>query len=146
MIRSVSRISAVLILVVASVSLAGCQTSGAYGRRAPESAVFGSLFGAGVGAIAGHQSDSTAEGALLGAAIGGAGGYMIGNEQDKDQLYAETAQARRDANIVVINVQNSNGSITPVTVQRRGNIYVGPRGEHYFNLPTEDQLRPVYGF
>jgi hypothetical protein len=47
---------------------------------------------------------------------------------------------------MVINVQNSNGSMTPVTLRQRGNQWVGPRGEYYDNLPTIGQLRPIYGF
>lgn len=45
-----------------------------------------------------------------------------------------------------VNVQNSNGSITPVRIRRLGNVWVGPRGEQYFAYPTVEQLKPVYGF
>jgi len=47
---------------------------------------------------------------------------------------------------MVINVQNSNGSMTPVTLRQVGNQWVGPRGEYYNNLPTVGDLRGVYGF
>ncbi|MEI6168093.1 MAG: hypothetical protein WCS52_12965 [bacterium] len=47
---------------------------------------------------------------------------------------------------MVINVQNSNGSMTPVTLRQIGNQWVGPRGEYYDNLPTIGQLRTIYGF
>jgi hypothetical protein len=47
---------------------------------------------------------------------------------------------------MIINVQNSNGSMTPVTLRQIGNQWVGPRGEYYDNLPTIGQLRPIYGF
>ncbi len=46
---------------------------------------------------------------------------------------------------VVINIPNENGSYTPVTLRRVGGVYVGPRGEQYLNLPTVEQLKPVYG-
>ena len=46
---------------------------------------------------------------------------------------------------VVINILNDNGSYTPVSLRRVGGVYVGPRGEQYLNLPTIDQLKPVYG-
>ena len=49
------------------------------------------------------------------------------------------------ANTLVVNVRNSNGSYTPVTLRRVGNVYVGPRGEQYLSVPTEDQLKAVYG-
>lgn len=48
-------------------------------------------------------------------------------------------------NTVVINVANPNGSYTPVTLRQEGGTYVGPRGERYLHMPTEEQLREVYG-
>jgi hypothetical protein len=46
---------------------------------------------------------------------------------------------------VTINVPNSNGSFTPITLVRRGNGYVGPQGEYYPGNPTVDQLKALYG-
>ena len=46
---------------------------------------------------------------------------------------------------VTINVPNSNGSYTPVTLVRRNNGYVGPQGEYYPTHPTVDQLKALYG-
>jgi outer membrane lipoprotein SlyB len=143
-----------VVALIAGIGLAGCATTsdGGY-SKASQNAVIGSLVGAGLGAVIGHQSGETGAGAAIGAAVGGAGGYVIGNEQDKSrnefdksQMRAETAQALQTANTVVINVSNSNGSITPVTLRRQGNLYVGPKGEFYPQLPTEAQLRQVYGF
>ncbi len=48
--------------------------------------------------------------------------------------------------MVTINIQNSNGSMTPVTLHAIGSQWVGPRGEYYDAMPTVGQLRPVYGF
>lgn len=48
--------------------------------------------------------------------------------------------------MVTINIQNSNGSFTPVTLHSIGSQWVGPRGEYYDAMPTVGQLRPVYGF
>ena len=148
--HTMMRISVVVLAVTMG---AGCATAGpgttSY-NRAPQGALVGSLVGAGLGAIVGHQSGHTAEGAAIGAGVGAAGGYMVGNEQDKEAMRAETAQqvqsATAAANMVVINVRNSNGSVTPVTLTRQGNAYIGPKGEHYLQVPTEEQLRPVYGF
>jgi hypothetical protein len=47
---------------------------------------------------------------------------------------------------VTINIQNSNGSFTPVTLRQAGTQWVGPRGEYYDGVPSVGQLRPVYGF
>ncbi len=48
-------------------------------------------------------------------------------------------------NTVLVNVSNSNGSYTPVTLRREGGSYIGPRGERYLRMPTEEQLQRVYG-
>ena len=48
-------------------------------------------------------------------------------------------------NGIVVNVPNANGSFTPVTLRRVGNVYVGPRGEQYLNLPSMEQLEMIYG-
>ncbi len=46
---------------------------------------------------------------------------------------------------VVVNISNPNGSYTPVTLRQEGGFYVGPRGERYLRMPTEEQLSQVYG-
>lgn len=136
------------------LALTGCATTEGSGpSSAAKTAGAGAVIGAGLGAIIGHQSGETGKGAAVGAAVGGLGGYAVGNEKDKSaantQTQAAQAQANaayHDATTVVINVTNSNGSITPVTLRKQGNVYVGPKGEQYTALPTEEQLRSVYGF
>lgn len=46
---------------------------------------------------------------------------------------------------VTINVPNSNGSFTPITLVKQGNGYIGPQGEYYSGNPTVDQLKVLYG-
>jgi outer membrane lipoprotein SlyB len=121
----------------------------------------GALVGTGVGALAGQAIGRNTAGTLIGAGVGAGAGYMIGNEADKKKAAAETArlqqqnaqlqqqnaQLQQEAGTVTINVTNSNGSITPVTLRRQGAVYIGPRGETYPNLPTEEQLKQAgYGF
>ena len=48
-------------------------------------------------------------------------------------------------NTVVVNVYNSNGSYTPVTLRQEGGSYIGPRGERYLHMPSEEQLKRIYG-
>ncbi len=43
-------------------------------------------------------------------------------------------------------ITNSNGSRTSVQLTKEGYWYVGPRGELYDRIPTNEQLRVVYGF
>jgi hypothetical protein len=59
---------------------------------------------------------------------------------------AERESIRQEMNTVMVNVTNTNGSITQVMLIKQGPGYIGPRGEYYETLPTENQLRPVYGF
>lgn len=47
---------------------------------------------------------------------------------------------------ITVWITNSNGSKTSVQLTRQGPWYVGPRGEYYTEMPTNEQLRVVYGF
>jgi len=137
--------SLTIFLMAAAVSLGlmftvGCES------EAQKGAGIGGLAGAGIGAIVGHQSGHTAEGALIGGAVGAGGGYMLGNEGDKKKTQGEMDNLRQEMNTVTVNVTNSNGSVSPVVIRKQGVGYVGPRGEYYNNLPTPEQLKPVYGF
>lgn len=128
-----------LIVVAVSFSslfVVGCESDAQYGSA------IGALAGAGIGQLAGGDAEST----LVGAAVGGATGYMLGNESDKKKTQAERAYLRQEMNTVIMKVTNSNGSIVQVPLRKQGVGYVGTRGEYYATLPTEDQLRPVYGF
>lgn len=114
----------------------GCESSGQTGA----------LLGTGVGALAGQAIGRNTTSTLIGAAVGGGAGYIIGSEQDKKQMKAEIGATREALNTVTVNVTNSNGSITPVTLRKQGVGYVGLRGEYYNSLPTPEQLKPIYGF
>ncbi len=47
---------------------------------------------------------------------------------------------------ITVWITNSNGSQSTVRLTRQGAWYVGPRGEYYATMPTNEQLRIVYGF
>ncbi len=47
---------------------------------------------------------------------------------------------------VIVWITNSNGSKTSVKLRRSGPGFIGPRGEWYPSIPTNTQLRVVYGF
>lgn len=133
--------SLVKILVVVTVSLsmvfvAGCESDAQTGSA------IGALTGAGIGQLAGGDTEST----LIGAAVGGGIGYMLGNEGDKKTTRAERENLHQEMNTMMVKVTNSNGSIIQVPLRKQSVGYVGTRGEYYSTLPSEDQLRPVYGF
>jgi uncharacterized protein YcfJ len=130
-------IALIMVLVgLVLIFIAGCQSDAQTG------AALGALAGAGVGQIAGRNTEST----LIGAAVGGTAGYMLGNESDRKKERTEEAYLRQQTDYVAVNITNSNGSISQVRLKKQGVGYVGTRGEYYNRLPTEDELRPVYGF
>jgi len=47
---------------------------------------------------------------------------------------------------ITVWITNSNGSMTSIQLTREGSWYRGPRGEYYTSIPTNEQLRIVYGF
>lgn len=139
------RLMTLILLVTATggiVVMSGCEND------AGNTALLGAAIGTGVGALAGGDT----EGALIGGAIGTGAGYMIGNESDKKKTEARTdakiAEVQAAQNVETIWITNSNGSQVSVKVRKESNGpgYFGPRGERYASRPTEEQLRPVYGF
>ena len=129
--------SVVMLALAAGLFLvAGCES------ESQNSALLGSAIGAGVGALAGGDT----EGALIGAAVGGGVGYMAGNESEKKRTQQDIAAVRAEQNTVTVWITNSNGSKIPVKLNRQGPGYLGPRGEYYETLPPESDLKPLYGF
>ena len=124
---------------------AGCATM----ERNPGAVQYGTM-GAATGAVIGGMAGNnvrgirTEEGMVAGAALGAIIGAAMGAQQDS--FNAQIRAVNEQATTTVINVQNSNGSYTPVVLRKVGNQYVGPRGEYYNALPTEDQLKKPYGF
>jgi len=115
---------------------AGCENDAQTG------ALLGTAIGAGAGQAIGRDTKST----LIGAGVGAAGGYIVGNERDKKKAQTQADSPPPATEQVTVNITNSNGSVTPVRLQKRGAAYIGPKGEHYDHLPTEEELRGVYGF
>lgn len=136
MAKQLVRVSMAVVVSIALAFLVGCESDAGTG------AGLGGALGAGIGALAGGDTEST----LIGAAIGGGAGYMIGSESDKKKTKAEMDDLRTEMNVVTVNITNSNGSKSQVRLRKQGVGYVGPRGEYYDHLPTDEELRPIYGF
>ncbi len=136
MAKNLKKIVMVLVISLGSLYLAGCDGEAQIGSA------IGALAGAGIGQLAGGDTEAT----LIGAAVGAGAGYMLGNESDKKASAAERDAIRADQNSTIVWITNSNGSQVPVRLAKSGPAYIGPRGEIYNQLPTQDQLRPVYGF
>ncbi len=136
MTKYVGKSVVVLALAAGLFMVAGCES------ESQNSALLGSAIGAGVGALAGGDT----EGALIGAAVGGGVGYVAGNESEKKKTRQDIAAVRAEQNTVTVWITNSNGSKIPVKLSRQGPSYIGPRGEYYPTLPSESDLKPLYGF
>lgn len=114
----------------------------------------GTATGAGIGAVGGGligsmlaKDGNRTSGALIGAGAGALIGGAVGHSKDtSNRQQAQINNLAEQANTTIVNVTNSNGSVTPVTLRRVGTQWVGQRGEYYNNLPTEEQLKSVYGF
>ena len=126
----------IVIGIVGAAFLSGCQND------AQTASLIGSLAGAGIGQLAGGDT----EGTLIGAAVGAGAGYIFGNEQDKVRTQQNIHSLREDMNTVTVTMTNSNGSVNLVRLRKQGPGYVGTRGEYYTKLPSSEQLRPIYGF
>ncbi len=133
-------------VIASTVFVAGCDTA----------AQSGTLIGAGGGALAGQAIGHNTTGTLIGTGVGAVGGYIVGNEMDKakakqqQQITAPTQSTYNapatQSNSVTVWLNNSNGSQTPVHLtQNADGSYTGPKGERYPTMPTEAQLKQVYG-
>jgi len=134
MAKNVVIVLAAIAVNVCLFVVTGCESDAQTGT------LLGSAAGAGVGQLAGGDTEST----LIGAAVGGAVGYGLGNEGDKKKTRAEIESLRQQQNTVTVWVTNSNGSKSPVVLRRSGPTYIGPQGETYTSMPTEEQLRQLY--
>ena len=99
--------------------------------------------GAIIGGIVGYQSHEEGEGAAIGAGL-----FVVGEllrQSDRHHREKERERKASRSREVVVEIHNENGSITPVKLKRKDSRYIGPKGEHYEQLPTEEQLKPLYG-
>ncbi len=138
-----------LTLSMVFLACGGCSSNNGNDRPLKLHPIYESaLLGAAIGAIVGHQSDETGNGAAVGAAIFGVGALLEQTDKmsNKRQEHEdEHEEEQEEAQEVVLQIQNDNGSLTPVVLKKEGGAYVGPNGEHYKRLPTPEQLKPVYG-
>ncbi|KPK45272.1 MAG: hypothetical protein AMJ65_00310 [Phycisphaerae bacterium SG8_4] len=143
-----NRKTSVAIALVGSLVLSvcgGCSSDSSGGGRLKLHPIYESaLWGAAIGAIVGYQSDETGEGAAVGAALFGVGTLLQQTDKMTEQQEEDKHEDQEEQE-VVIQIQNDNGSMTPVVLKKEGGSYVGPNGEHYDRLPTAEQLKPVYG-
>ncbi len=137
------------LLSVVSVSgliiFSGCATPMGHDEKVGTG--IGAVVGGVAGGVIGHNvgdGNNEAVGAAMGAALGGMGGREVGRSKDVQEGRMQALE--QQANTVTININNSNGSFTPVTLKKLdGGRYQGPKGEIYSTIPTEAQLKSMYG-
>lgn len=134
----------IVVMVCAMLIGQGCASMGQHERTGSTA---GALTGAALGGIIGNNVGD-GKNDVLGAAIGAAVGGYLGNMYGKREDYVDARLNANEAaaNTITINVVNSNGSYTPVLLRRNGGTWIGPRGEVYTAIPSEVQLKSVYGF
>jgi hypothetical protein len=140
--RKLYKTPVIVALVASSLLLCGCNEELEL-HPIYQQAITGAI----VGGIIGYQSHEEGEGAALGAAILGVGELLQQidkNKRPEKEYEEEDIEGFKE--VFIIQVHNSNGSVTPVEIEKRDEMYFGPKGEMYEQLPTEEQLKPVYGF
>ena len=76
-------------------------------------------------------------------------GYIVVSEPTPIGL--ETPQttlievSKNTGKAIEINISNSDGSYTTVTLTRSGEGFIGPQGEYYLKFPQVKQLKVMYG-
>ena len=68
----------------------------------------------------------------------------IPTKEQLKMIYSEKAK-KVDSGSTVVWIGNSDGSRTPITLQKQGSSYIGPAGEKYASIPTQEQLKLLYG-
>ena len=140
----------IAIMLIASLVLSACGGCGGTGGGHREDIKLhpiyeSALWGAAIGAVIGHQSDEAGNGAALGAGVFALGSLLKQTDRMPPKSRQEKRKRDEEPQEVVIHIHNDNGSTTPVVLKRKNGDYVGPNGEHYKRLPTEEQLKPIYG-
>lgn len=129
-------------LLAGFILQAGCATT-----PSDEATLLGAGIGAGLGAILGHNMGGSSHDRELGMAAGALIGGTLGNQYSRQATMEQqlgVVQAQQFYSTIWI--ENANGSKTPVQIrQTEGGQYIGPRGEYYDTMPTDEQLKQLYG-
>ncbi|MGD0785427.1 MAG: hypothetical protein ABR969_06415 [Sedimentisphaerales bacterium] len=67
----------------------------------------------------------------------------IPTQEQLKVIYSEKPKKIASSSTVVW-ISSSDGSKTPITLQKQGSSYLGPAGEKYASLPSEEQLKLLY--
>ncbi len=152
-----------IVIILTSIALicgAGCG-EGMKMKPIYNAAIVGGV----VGAIVGHQYDRMGQGIAIGAGVAAFGQLLAEMDDHPAPPRQRTQQTQAKVRVepptepaaprppareniketYIIQIHNDNGSITPVEIRKQGDKYIGPTGEQYDKLPTEEELKPFYG-
>ncbi len=138
----------VVLTVILLAAFGGCceEHRSDHGKPIRLSPIYTSaIFGAIVGGIVGYQSEEPGEGAGVGAVLFGVGALLSEIDRANEDEDDDECPEEHEEDEVVFQIRNDNGSETAVVLKKKGSTYIGPEGEHYDRLPTEKQLKPIYG-
>jgi len=137
--------AAIFFVPAIAVYITGCTTTQ---QGTATGAVAGGVLGAVAGNNLGDGSGDRDKGALIGAAAGAFLGNQIGQQKQRNQQLEQRINSVEQRGMQqTVWVVNSNGSKTPVVMKRaQGGMWIGPRGEYYSTMPSQDQLKKIYGF
>lgn len=82
-----------------------------------------------------------------GSAFIGPAGEKYSTLPTKEQLrllYGSNTGEKEQSDLSFV-ITNNNGQETVVTLKKEGSEFVGPKGERYPSIPTEEQLKLIYG-
>ena len=137
------KMTVVCLLLVGLIFQAGCASM----SPTQQSTAIGTGIGAAIGAILGNNLGGSRNDRELGIAAGALVGGLVGNQYGRQgQMQQQLNSVQQQQFITTVWIENANGSKTPVVLrQTEGGQYIGPRGEYYTTMPTQEQLKQVYG-
>lgn len=110
------------------LSICGCNEGMKY-HPIYEAAIIGGI----IGTVVGHQHDKDCTGAVVGASVAALGRFL--------EQYDKLAGAED----IVVEVASEDGAVIPVVLKKKDGIYFCPNGECYSKLPSQEELRMVFG-
>ena len=137
----------ILGVAVAMMFQAGCATET---TPTQNSTLIGAGLGTAAGAVLGNNlgdGHNRGQNRAIGMAAGALVGGVLGNQQGQQkEMRQQLNTVQQNQYISTVWLENANGSRTPIQVRQvEGGQYMGPRGEYYPSMPTQEQLRSVYG-
>ena len=126
------------VIAGACLSGQGCAQQGA------QSVCQQALLGAAVGVVVGGQCLEQGVKLLKNTAVYTVGGFRRPYQQTPSLDGSQRFKCPNNGKVVLALTRN-DGTLWELTLMKQGETYAGPQGEHYFGLPSNEQIRSRYG-